>query len=122
LSRDPPSYDPDDLADAKAKLRRVARSTIGKELAALYEVPQDLSPSYGRYWRNWIKTARTDARAVIHSRAPADQRQGVGDRERMVNLRHRPAVALPSLILQGGKEAKAGVIQSADCASSVAEE
>jgi hypothetical protein len=44
LSRDPPSYEPDDLADAKAKLRRVARAAIGKELAALYEVPQDLSP------------------------------------------------------------------------------
>jgi hypothetical protein len=44
LSRDPPSYDPDDLADAKAKLRRVMRATIGQELGALYEVPQDLSP------------------------------------------------------------------------------
>jgi hypothetical protein len=44
LSPDPPSYDPDDLADAKAKLRRVMRATIGKELALLYEVPQDLSP------------------------------------------------------------------------------
>jgi hypothetical protein len=44
MSPDPPSYDPDDLADAKAKLRRVMRATIGKELAALYEVPQDLSP------------------------------------------------------------------------------
>jgi hypothetical protein len=41
---DPPSHDPDDLAGAKAKLRRVMRTTIGKELAALYEVPQDLSP------------------------------------------------------------------------------
>jgi hypothetical protein len=40
----PPSHDPDDLAGAKAKLRRVMRTTIGKELAALYEVPQDLSP------------------------------------------------------------------------------
>jgi hypothetical protein len=44
LSHDPPSCDPDDLDDAKAKLRRVARTTIGKELAALYEIPQDLSP------------------------------------------------------------------------------
>ena len=44
MSRDPPSYDPDDLVDAKAKLCRVIRATIGKELAALYEVPQDLSP------------------------------------------------------------------------------
>jgi hypothetical protein len=44
MSPDPPSYDPDDLADGKAKLRRVMRATIGKELAALYEVPQDLSP------------------------------------------------------------------------------
>jgi hypothetical protein len=44
MSRDPPSYDPDDMADAKAKLRGVIRATIGKELAALYEVPQDLSP------------------------------------------------------------------------------
>jgi hypothetical protein len=44
MSPDPPSYDPDDLADAKAKLRRVIRATIGKELAALYKVPQDLSP------------------------------------------------------------------------------
>jgi hypothetical protein len=44
MSPDPPSYDPDDLADAKAKLHRVMRDTIGKELAALYEVPQDLSP------------------------------------------------------------------------------
>jgi hypothetical protein len=44
MSPDPPSYDPDDLADAKAKLRRVMRATIGKELAGLYEVPQDLSP------------------------------------------------------------------------------
>jgi hypothetical protein len=43
MSSDPPS-DPDDLADAKAKLRRVMRDTIGKELTALYEVPQDLSP------------------------------------------------------------------------------
>jgi hypothetical protein len=44
MSRDPPSYDPDDMADAKAKLRRVMRATIGKELPVLYEVPQDLSP------------------------------------------------------------------------------
>jgi hypothetical protein len=44
MSPDPPSYDPDDLAVAKAKLRRVMRATIGKELATLYEVPQDLSP------------------------------------------------------------------------------
>ena len=44
MSSDPPSYDPDDLADAKAKLRRVMRATIGKELATLYEVPQNLSP------------------------------------------------------------------------------
>jgi hypothetical protein len=44
MSPDPPSYDPDDLADAKAKLRRVTQATIGKELAALYEVPQGLSP------------------------------------------------------------------------------
>jgi hypothetical protein len=42
MSREPPSYDPDD--DAKAKRRRVMRATIGKELATLYEVPQDLSP------------------------------------------------------------------------------
>jgi len=42
MSREPPSYDPDD--DAKAKLRRVMRAMIGKELGALYEVPQDLSP------------------------------------------------------------------------------
>ena len=41
MSPDPPSYDPDDLADGKAKLCRVTRATIGKELAALYEVPQD---------------------------------------------------------------------------------
>jgi hypothetical protein len=42
MSRDRPSYDPD--ADANAKRRRVMRATIGKELATLYEVPQDLSP------------------------------------------------------------------------------
>jgi hypothetical protein len=42
MPRDRPSYDPD--ADAKAKRRRVMRDKIGKELAALYEVPQDLSP------------------------------------------------------------------------------
>lgn len=40
----PPSYDLDDLADAKSKLRRVMRSTIGKGLAALFEVSEDLSP------------------------------------------------------------------------------
>jgi hypothetical protein len=44
MSPEPPSYDPDDLADAKAKLRRIMRATIGKELPTLYEVPQDLSP------------------------------------------------------------------------------
>lgn len=44
MSPDPPSYDPDDWADAIAKLHRGMRDTIGKELAALYEVPQDLSP------------------------------------------------------------------------------
>jgi len=45
MSPDPPSYDPDDyLAYTKAKLRRDMRATIGKELAAHYEVPQDLSP------------------------------------------------------------------------------
>jgi hypothetical protein len=48
-----------------------------------------------------------------------DQRQSVGDRERMVSLRHRPAVALPSLILQGGKEAKADNSEYPDCARSV---
>lgn len=42
MSRDPPSYDPDVMADAKAKLRRVMRTTIGKELAALYEVIVDV--------------------------------------------------------------------------------
>jgi hypothetical protein len=42
MSRDRPIYGPD--VDAKAKRRRVMRAEIGKELATLYEVPQDLSP------------------------------------------------------------------------------